>query len=51
MTNDGGVDEVATVELIRTEHIWKVNSTAFAKVQCGECERTGGVKDASKKFH
>lgn len=51
MMNDGGVDEVATVELISTEHILKVNSTAFAKVQSGECERKGGVKDDSKNFH
>lgn len=47
----GGVDEVARVELIRTEHILKVNSTVFAKVQYGECERKEGVKDDSKNFH
>lgn len=36
MRNDGDLDQVATVELVKTGYILKVNTIGFANVQCGE---------------
>ena len=39
MRNEGGLDQVATMELVRTGYIVKVKSVGFANLQYGEWEK------------
>ena len=39
MRNEGGLDQVTIVELMRTGYVGKEKSTGFANIQYGEGER------------
>ena len=39
MSNEGGLDQVMTVELMRTGYVGKLKSIGFANIQYGESER------------
>lgn len=51
MKNDGGSDQVATVELMRTGYSMKVESTGCANGQCGVCAREDSKMTPRWSFH